>query len=200
MTASLAAVADLAAQIFFSKSFPGSVPAYFEIEVEESGKGVYREAPDDDRPLRFELAASQAQEMFALAEKLQFFQRPLETKLKVANMGMKTLRYQSGPTRGEAKFNYSEDPDARTLVEWFEKISETEQHLLTLERTARFDRMGVPKALLLLETSWDRNRLVAAEQLLPILDKIATQKQYLHMAQARAASLAEKIRAGKPLN
>jgi hypothetical protein len=190
-----AALALLAAQVFFSKSFPGSVPAYFEVELEETGKAVYREAPDDDQPLRFELSAGESKEIFALAEKLQFFQRPLESKAKVANMGMKTLRYQAGATRGEQKFNYSDDPDARTLVDWFERISETEQHLLTIQRTARFDRMGVNKALLLLEASWDKNRLVAVEQLLPILDKISSGNGYMHMVKARAAALAERIRA-----
>ena len=200
MTASFASVAFLAAQIFFSKSFPGSSPAYFEIELDESGRVVYREAPDDDQPLRFDLPAKETKEIFALAEKLQFFQRPLESKAKVAMMGIKTLRYQGGATRGEQKFNYSEDPDARALADWFERISETEQHLITLERTARFDRMGVNKALLLLEAAWDKNRIVAPEQLLPVLDKIASQKVYLHMARSRAAALAERIRSGGPQN
>ncbi len=186
--------AQSTAEIFFSKSFPGSNPAYFEVQIDGAGKAVYREAPDDDQPLRFQLAAKDITEIFGLAEKLRFFARPLESKLKVAQMGLKTLRYQNADQRGEAKFNYSEDPDARALVDWFEKISESEQHLIQLQRTARFDRLGVHKALLLFESSLDRNRIVAAEQLLPILDKIAGQKIYLHMAQARAAALAERIR------
>ena len=189
-----AALVLLAAQVFFSKSFPGSSPAYFEVEIDESGKAIYREAPNDDQPLRFGLSPAETQEIFSLAEKLGFFQRPLESKAKVANMGMKTLRYQNGSQRGEQKFNYSDDPDARTLVDWFERISETEQHLITLDRTARFDRMGVNKALLLLEASWDKNRIVAPEQFLPLFDRITSGKGYLHMAQARAASLAERIR------
>ena len=158
-----AALALLAAQVFFSKSFPGSSPAYFQIDLDESGKAVYREAPDDDQPLSFELSPVETREIFALVEKLGHFQRPLESKAKVAMMGIKTLRYQNGDQRGEQKFNYSDDPDARTLVDWFERISETEQHLLTLERTAKFDRMGVNKALLLVESSWDKNRLLSPQ-------------------------------------
>jgi hypothetical protein len=200
MSPSPTVVAFLAAQIFFSKSFPGSSPPYFEIELDESGKGVFRESADDDQPLRFELASKETQEIFGLAEKLRFFQRPLESKAKVANMGLKTLRYQSGDKKTEQKFNYSDEPDARALVDWFERISETEQHLINLERTARFDRMGVNKALLLMEAAWDKNRLVALEQFLPVLDRIASQKNYLHMAQARAAAMAERIRAGKAQN
>jgi hypothetical protein len=186
-----------AGRIFFSKSFPGSVPACYEVIVESSGEALYREAPDDDQPLRFTLPPADAAAIFGLAGKLQFFSRPLESKLKVANMGMKTLRYEGPQGHGETRFNYSEDADARALVDWFERISETEQHLIALERTARFDRLGINKALLLLETSWDKNRIVAPEQLLPVLDRIARNKSLMHMAQARAASLAERIRARK---
>ena len=187
-------------RIIFSKSFPGSVPSYYEIALEETRAASYRVSPDDDNPLQFELSAVETREIFTLAEKLQFFQRPLESKHKLANMGMKTMRYENGEVRGEARFNYSDDPQARALVDWFEKISETEQHVIALERAAQFDRLGVNKALLLLETSWDRRRIVASQQFLPILEKIAGQKNYLHIAQARAAFLVEKIRAGKPPN
>ena len=187
------------ARIVFAKSFPGSLPPYYEIQVDQSGAAIYKEAPDDDDPLKFQLAPQQITDIFALAQKLDLFRRPLETKLKVANMGMKTLRYESGDTRNEVKFNYSEDPDARTLADWFERIAETEQHRIVLERSARFDRLGVNKALLLLEAAMDKKRIVAPEQLLPVLDKIATQ-QNLHIAQARAASIAERIRGARPQN
>lgn len=192
--------APQSARVVFSKSFPGSSPDYFEIELDASGNASYREARDDDSPLRFQLAAQDAAEIFGLAQKLDHFKHPLETKLKVANMGMKTLRYESGDLRSQTSFNYSEDLNARALVDWFEKIAETEQHRIALERAARFDRLGVNKVLVQLEISWDKKRILAPEQLLPMLDRIATQPNYVHIAKARAASLAERIRAGKPQN
>ena len=45
----MAAAAFAEPHIFYSKSFPGSAPAYLEITLEKSGEGVYKEAPDDDR-------------------------------------------------------------------------------------------------------------------------------------------------------
>ena len=83
-------------RIFFSKSFPGSAPEYFEVLLEETWKAVYRDSPNDEDPLRFDLPAEDANEIFTLAGKLQFFKKPLESKLKVANTGVKTLRYESG--------------------------------------------------------------------------------------------------------
>ena len=44
------AAAD-APRIFYSKSFPGSKPAYAQVTLERSGNGEYREAVDDELPL-----------------------------------------------------------------------------------------------------------------------------------------------------
>lgn len=194
-----ASAATLAAgpKIIYSKSFPGSEPAYVAIELERSGAGTYKEATDDDSPLRFQLEEAEAAEIFALAEKLDYFRRPLEANLKVANMGIKTFRYEDGTRNSQVQFNYSEDPDAKLLADWFERITETARHRILLERSYRFDRLGVDKALLLLETSFERNRLAGAKQLLPVLDKIAQNPAFFNRARERASRLSDVIRAGK---
>src|SRR5437870_3036202 len=79
---SCAALSAADSRLFFSKSFPGSTPAYVAITVELDGSGEYKEAADDDRPLKFQLSAANAAEMFALADKLDRFKRPLESPLK----------------------------------------------------------------------------------------------------------------------
>ena len=50
-------------------------------------------------------------------------------------------------------------------------------------------------ALLQFESSWDRKHIVAADQFLPILDRIAKNESYLHEARLRAATMADTIRA-----
>jgi hypothetical protein len=185
-------------KVFYSKSFPGSVPAYSEISVDRKGHSEYKEAADDDNPVRFQLTAEETGEIFALVDKLDHFKRPLASSLKVANTGIKTFRFDDGKEKHEVKFNYSEDPDARSLWDWFERIAETEQHFINLERAARFDKLGVNQALLLLETSKDRKRLVAVQQFLPLLDRIAKNESYLHMARVRAANLADEFRKSRP--
>ena len=181
-------------KVFYSKSFPGSAPAYAAITLDKSGRADYKEAADDDNPLTFQLTEKETAQIFALAEKLGRFTRPLEANLKVANTGIKTFRYESGAEKNEVKFNYSLDTDARLLWEWFERIAETEQHYLRLQRTAKYDKLGVNQALLLLEASRDRGRLVAPQQFLGILDRIAKNESYLHMARTRAAGLADSFR------
>ncbi len=189
------ALAAESPRIFYSKSFPRSNPEFVSITLEKSGAGEYREAADDDNPLKFQLRAEEAAEIFGLAEKLDYFSRNLEAPVKVAFMGMKSFRYEGGGKKGETKFNYSDDPDARTLADWFERIAESEQHLINLERAAKFDKLGVLKALLQLESAMDRKRLVGATQYLPMLDRIIKNESYMHTARVRAAGIAEAIRA-----
>ena len=185
-------------RIVYSKSFPGSTPAYVEITLERSGAAVYKEAPDDDLPLKFHLSEAETTEVFGLADKLEHFKNPLESGLKVAFMGTKTFRYENGAERTEAKYNYTTDLSAQALQDWFERMSESEEMRIELERTAKYDRLGVDKALRTLLDAMDRKRLVALDQYLPMLDRIANNESYMHTARAKAAELAEMIRAPKP--
>src|SRR5437868_5129415 len=184
-------------RLFFSKSFPGSVPEYVGITVEAEGAVEYKEAADDDRPLKLQLTTEEAAEMFALAEKLDRFKRPLESPLKVAKMGMKTFRFENGGEKTEVSFNFSEDLDARALTDWFERISETGQSYFALEHAVKYDKLGVNRALLQFNISLDRKRLVSPQVFLPLLERIAKNDSFMNMARTRAANLADSIRAAK---
>ncbi len=184
-------------RLVFSKSFPGSTPAFVEIALERNGNATYKEAADDDRPLKFQVSDEETNTIFGLADKLGHFNHSLESPLKVAFMGTKAFRFEAGTEKQEVKFNYSEDLDAQVLLDWFERISETEQHMINLERTVKYDKLGVNEALLLLQISYEHKRLVAPQQLLPLLDRVVKNEAYMHMARERAAGLAEAIRSTK---
>jgi hypothetical protein len=196
LAATAAGAADVP-RLSYTKSFPGSAPAWVGITVEKGGAGEYKEAADDDNPVKFQLSEAEAGEIFTLVDRLGNLNRQLESPLKVAFMGMKTFRLENGAEKHEVKFNFSEDPDARLLADWFERIAESEQHLINLERAVKYDKLGVVKALLLLETSMDRKRLVGTQQYLPLLDRVVKNESYMHTARVRAAAIAEIIRATK---
>jgi len=184
--------------ITFSKSFPGSVPSYLEITIEKTGAAEYKEDPKDDSPLKFQLKEDETSAIFSLGDRLDRFTRPVESGLKVANMGVKTFRYDPGDGAShEVKFNYSENLEAKALLDWFERIAETERDLIELERTVRFDKLGVQDALLRIEMTRDQKRLVAETQFLPLLDRVVKNESYIHMARDRAAALADSIRASQ---
>jgi hypothetical protein len=192
-----AAAADLP-KVFYSKSFPGSTPPYVSIELQADGTAVYKEAPDDEDPVAFRIPEQDAKEIFNLVEKMDHFKRPLEAGLKVAKMGEKTFRYINGSEKSEQVFNYSLDESARALQEWFEKMTESQQLWILLERSVKFDRLGVNNALLRLEAAYDRNRVVAPDRFLPLLDRVVKNDGYMNMARERAAALAAAFRDPKP--
>jgi hypothetical protein len=184
--------------LFYSKSFPGSTPAYVEITLSKSGDVTYREAPDEDNPVKFQLKEKETEEIFGLVEKAGSFKRELESPVKVAFMGAKTFRLYNGTDRSEVKFNYTQDAAAQLLADWFERMAETAGRRIDLERTAKYDKLGVVQSLLELEIVLDKKRLLGAEQFLPLLDRISNNETYMHTARTRAAEIASLIRNPKP--
>jgi hypothetical protein len=184
--------------IVYNKSFPGSSPAWAEITIDKSGAVTYRESADDDDPEKFQLDAPSTAAIFDLAEKLGHFSHGLESGLKVANMGIKTFRWVDGDQSPEVKFNYSLDENAKALQDWFERITESERLLADFRRAVRHDKLGVDQALLNIWSQWDRKRLTAVDQFLPLLDQVAKNEVYMHMDRERAAELAEAIRGARP--
>lgn len=186
-------------RLVFTKTFPGSVPAYVEITVDKNGSTIYKEAPDDNNPITIQLSQVDCDTMFGLADKLDHFTRPIESGLKVAFMGKKTFRYESGASDGkkppQVEFNYSADPNAAALLDWFERIAESERDFIELERTVKYDKLGVQNALILIQITRDEKRLIAPQQFLPLLDRVVKNESYLHMARERAAAFADEIRA-----
>jgi hypothetical protein len=189
-----AATLCAAPQLFYSKLFKGSVPEYVAITVDRDGQATYQEAKEDDNPIKIQLDRASVQEMFDLTQKLDRFQHPLESGLKIANLGLKTFRFDDGAEHHEIQFNYSQDLSAQALLDLFERITETEQHFANLDRTAHFEKLGVNDVLLQMQVTMEHNRLVAPEQFLPLLDRIAKNESYLHISRERAAAIADDIR------
>lgn len=188
------AFAGDAPKLFYSREFPGSRPAYLQIVVEKGGDAMYQEAVNDDLPLKFKLRPEEVAAIYELADKLDRFKHPLESQLKVAFMGTKTFRYLDGDAKTEVKFNYSEDPSAQALVDWFERMAESEARYIDLERTVKYDHLGVDQALNGLESTFASGHVVGPDQYLPLLDRVAKNETYMHQARAKAAELAEYIR------
>jgi len=181
-------------RVSFTKVFPGSDPAYMAVTVDKDGTTTYRESKDED-PETFKLEPDAVAAIFSLADKLDHFKRPLESGLKVAKTGDKTLRWENGSESSEAKFNYSTDEDARILQDWFERISDSERAMMSLRRAIRFDKLGVNDAVLRIDTLWSQKRLAGRDQFLPLLERVAKNQSFVNLARDRAARLANEMRA-----
>ena len=75
-------------RIHYSKLFPGSKPEWVGVVVMRDGTVEYREAKDEE-PQKMQLDKVDVDMIFAQAEKLGNFSKPLESGLPVARMGEK---------------------------------------------------------------------------------------------------------------
>jgi hypothetical protein len=177
-------------RIMFTKQFPGSKPPYVSVSLTKSGVLEYKEAVDDQMPVKTHLPETDVARLFDSADKLNHFQTPLESGAKVANTGRKTFTYEDeAGKRFDTTFNYSTNPDAQQLLERFEEIAESERAYIDLERTARFDKLGVNDALAEIEALWLHKQLAAPLQFVPLLKQISSHESYMHLVRERAARL-----------
>lgn len=189
---------SFAQKLSYTRSFPGSVPEYFCITVDHNGALEYKESPADDKPLKAQLPDADAALLFAMAEKLNYFKMPLESGLKVANTGKKTFRYEDGnATPTEVTFNYSLNETAQQLQERFEEIGQSERAYTELERTLRYDRLGINDALAEIESLWLHKQLAAPKQFVPLLSRISTRETLMHLVRDRAARLKDEFEAAR---
>jgi len=184
-------------RIFYSKTFPGSTPAYFAVTIDRTGAATYNESQDPDNAEHLQIEEKVTMNIFDLAQKLDHFKHPLESGLKVASMGQKVLRWEDGAERHESKFNYSTSEDAKALNDQFERISESARLMLELGRVMKHDRLGVNDAMVKIQIAWDNKRLVGTAQLLPLLDQVVKNESFVHIARERAAQLVDAIHALK---
>lgn len=195
----LAACAAAApAKLTFTKSFPGSVPEYCSVEIDQTGALTYKESPTDDQPIKAQVSESEVTPLFDLAQQLDFFKSPIESGLKVANTGKKTFRYESADGKtAEVIFNYSTIVAAGQLLDRFENMAATERAWMDLDRTVHFDHLGINDSLAQVEDLWIKKQLVAPAQFVPLLTRITSRESIMHLARDRAARLKDEFQAPK---
>lgn len=187
---------DSPATLTYTKVMKGSVPEYTSITVDANGNGTYdgRQLDESPKPRPLKLSPETTETLFHLAAALDDFRSiRLESKKHVANMGLKTFIYRHGGQENKVTFNYTRKKRALQLLTAFEGIADVEQHIGTLEYSSRYDVLGLPSALNRVESDLDDKVLVDPQLMVPILEKIAGNSQYLHIAQVRAADILRRI-------
>ena len=186
--------------ITYRKVFKSSYPEFVEIKLNESGRGTFdmRQLDEEANPQPFEVNASLAARIFGLAAKLHNFQGvDLDVHRRIANLGEKTLRYDKGVETHEVKFNYTLDDSAGQLMAIFEGLARQATDLSDLERTMRYDRLGVNDVLQQIEQDYNNKQFPEPERILPALDQLAADDKFIDIARQRARTLAGKIRSSR---
>lgn len=184
------------ARLTYTKLLKGSTPEFLSISVGTNGDATYegRKLDDSPSPRLLKLSPATTRRLFQLAEALDNFQSlDLESHKKVANLGLKTFVYEEQGRKNMVEFNYTLRREAQDLVDLFEKISSVEQHIIVLEHAIKYDHLGLPKELLLIQMDLDKRALADPELMVPALEKIVRNPRFLHLAQSRAQGILQRL-------
>jgi hypothetical protein len=199
-TSTLPAYAAGDAVISYRKVFKGSVPESVEITISESGKCTYdiRQLAEDPKAQEFEVGQPIRDKIFSLAKELNYFRdQDLDIHRKIANLGAKTFRYEKDGVGNETTYNYTLNTPATQLQQIFEGLSYQQDHMQTLQRTLKYDRLGLYDALGYLQADLENGVIPEPEHLLPVLEQIANDSHVIEIARSRARAITTKIRNAK---
>jgi hypothetical protein len=188
------------ATITYRRVFKGSTPEFIEIRVADPGKSTFdiRQLEEDPAAETFEVGPPVRQKIFELAADLKNFAiADLDIQKRIANLGQKTFRYESGSEVHETTFNYTLNASANQLMQIFEGLARQQSDLVLLERRVKYDRLGVNDALRQFESDMDHRLLPEPERLLAVLDRIGADSHFVEIARTRARALAERIRTSR---
>lgn len=183
--------------VTYRKVFKSSYPEFTEIKVTPSGACTadVRSLDDDPSPQDFQISTALAGKIFSLAQQLHDFNGVnLDLHRRIANLGQKTFEYENGAEKHETTFNYTLDETASQLEDLMEGLAREQMDFSDLQRTMRYDRLGVNDVLMRVEADYSGKLLPDPQRLLPLLDQIAADEKFIDLARQKARILAGKIR------
>jgi hypothetical protein len=182
----------------YRRVFKGSTPEFIEMKIPENGdRATYeiRQMDEDAGSAPFELTPTLRAKIFELVVQLNHFKGlDLDVHRKIANLGEKTFRWDSGGESNEVKFNYTLNSSATQLLQICEGLARQQELIDLLQRRIKYDRLGVNDALLQLEDDVNKGVLPEPQRTLPLLDQIAGDSRFVEIARQRARALAERVR------
>jgi hypothetical protein len=173
-------------------------PPRYSISVDSSGRATYHSEPAANpnggsapEPYFVEWTATEPtrSRIFELAQKTNYFEGNFTSKAKVADTGLKTLRYQDQARDHSASYNYSENPAVRELTEIFQSIEATAEMGRKLQYDARYSKLAIDQDLKYLQQAQRGHEAIEFGSVEPILQQIAGDTSMLRMAQQRAAQI-----------
>jgi len=182
----------------YRRIFKSSSPEFIEIRIEQnSSSATYeiRQLDEDPGPVPFEVGPALRGRIFQLISDLHYFKGlDLDVHRKIAYLGEKTFRWESGGEASQVQFNYTLNTSATQLLQICEGLARQEELIELLERRIKYDRLGVNDALLQFETDLNKGELPEPARALPLLEQIANDSRFVEIARQRSRALAERLR------
>jgi hypothetical protein len=191
-------------RLTFDQRWPAADPQWFQLVIQSDGSARYRSLPhqeqsqsSDPDPFEysFTLSPRARQLVFSVGRQLPRFQGSLD-KLKVAFTGAKTIHYEDGSgASSQITYNYSSASELSAFTDLMQGISSSVELMQVLQNQMRFDKLALDATLRQAEELASMHRLSEPQVLHPILERIATDREVLHIARQRAARILESTSA-----
>jgi len=191
--------ADPASNWFtYRRIFKSSSPEFIEIRIQQNSTSAtyeIRQLDEDPAAVPFEVGPALRGRIFQLVSELHYFKGlDLDVHRKIAYLGEKTFRWDSGGESTQVQFNYTLNTAATQLLQICEGLARQEELIELLQRRIKYDRLGVNDALLQFETDLNKGELPEPARALPLLEQIANDSRFVEIARQRSRALAERLR------
>lgn len=187
-------------------SNPGLIPATWTLELHPDGSGhflskrgdaprysnAWLEPTDQDREVH--VSAAFAQHVFSVAAAENFFQKPCESRDKVAFQGTKHLSYEGPDGRGDCSFNFSRIREIQQLGDTLVSVANTILEGSRIERLRQHDRLGLDQEMQSLEEMLGDGRAAEIGVIRPTLETLAADESLMERVRRRAREMLEKSR------
>jgi len=189
----LAAADSSQIRFFWRKDLSRGLIEYNMVDLDGTGKGTFqfKERNSESVVVGLELRPATVNTLLSLFVRADFLNgtKDFVSPRKVADMGMKTIRFEMDSQKREVSFNYTEDRGGQQLVNFFENLCLQEKTLFEMDLALKYDRLGIPKMLDELEKSMKANRIVAPERFNAVLEKIYQDETVINYARVQARKL-----------
>jgi hypothetical protein len=188
---------DSGSHFFWKKDNSRGLLESYGVELDGNGNGqfYFNKRNEDEIKLPVKLRASAIGTLRSLFEKADFLNesRDFVSQRKVADMGLKTVRFSTGSKQREVAYNYTEDRALQEITTFFENLCQQERALFEMDLALKYDRLGIPKKLDELDSSLNAKRVVAPERFAPVLEKIYADQTLMNLARKEAKKLLARI-------
>lgn len=195
--------------VTFTQAFPRATPAYFSLRIDSAGQAAYESRREEGQPglpelgepyrVEFVVSKTTARRVLDLAQSLNYFQGDWDFKKhRIADTGRKTLIYADSSRNYQTTYNWSENAAVQELTDTFQGISNTQEAAYELSRLRRYDRLGLNQQLERMEEMAKSGWLRELQAIAPLLEKLANDREIMHIARQRAQRLLQLATSSAP--
>lgn len=167
------------------------------VELDSEGEGRFNMTPRGAErvDLAVELSTEVAAEFIDLLEATNYlaYGDRYESNRNVADLGTKKLSLQGPMGLREAEFNFSTRREVKRLVVFFDNLIMQELLVLDIDIALQFDRLAIPKKLDQIEKQLRAKRVTDVKRLIPVLERIESDRRLVNFAREIAARLRREI-------